>query len=395
MTMNRRHWLRAGCAHCLAAWGVAARGQAPASVPTNGAPWSAPERFARPDLATDEGGLWAMMDREEIRLRRSPFLIRDPVLKAYLQDLACRLAGAHCPDVRVYPMRTALFNASMAPNGMLQVWSGLLLRVENEAQLAAVIGHEMGHYLQRHTVERLRDVRSRSAFATFLSAFGVAGLVGQMATLASMFAFSRDQEREADAIGLVLMRDAGYDPREASKIWDNLRAEVAAAPNADIARANPMFATHPASDERSATLARLAESSTGGKLGAAEYAAALEGVRLALLEDELKRGQYAQTVVLMDRLVSLQPDGSELFYCRGEARRLRAKDGDLDAALADLQRAAELGREPPAVHRSLGFIHRAREQTPEATAAFKRYLELAPGAPDASLIRSYLPENTT
>ena len=91
--------------------------------------WIAPPRFTRPEVATDEGGLWAMMDREETRMRRSPFLIRDANLRDYLQGIACKLAGEHCPDVRVYPVRTPFFNASMAPNGMMQVWSGLLLRV--------------------------------------------------------------------------------------------------------------------------------------------------------------------------------------------------------------------------------------------------------------------------
>lgn len=79
-----------------------------------------------------------MMDREESRLRRSPFRLRDATLETYLSELACKLAGEHCPDMRVYPLRAPYFNASMAPNGMMQVWSGLLLRVENEAQLAAV-----------------------------------------------------------------------------------------------------------------------------------------------------------------------------------------------------------------------------------------------------------------
>jgi predicted Zn-dependent protease len=390
--MDRRRWLVAGCGHCLALAGLGVRAQSAAVEAGAPAPWSGPERFVRPDLGSDEGGLWATMDREEARLRHSPFLMRDAGLRTYLQDLACRLSGPHCPDVRVYPLRTPLFNASMAPNGMLQIWSGLLLRVENEAQLAAVIGHEMGHYLKRHALERLRDARARSAFATFMSGLGVIGLAGQMGALATMFAFSREQEREADAIGLTLMRDAGYDPREAAKIWDNLRAELAAAPNADAAKANPMLATHPASAERSATLRQLAEGTTGGTLGAAEYAAALQGVRLQLVDDELKLGQYAQTLALMDRLVAHAPERSDLLYCRGEARRLRARDGDLDAALDDFGRAIALGQEPPAVHRSQGLIHRARSEPAEAAAAFRRYLELVPDAPDASLIRSYLPE---
>src|SRR5262245_24840551 len=117
--MKRRLLLHAGCAHCLAladgAWGQT--------------DWTPPARFARPDLASDEGGLWALMDREETRLRRSPFRLRDDALNRYLQDIVCRLAGEHCPDIRVYAVRTPYFNASMAPNGMMQVWSGLLLRM--------------------------------------------------------------------------------------------------------------------------------------------------------------------------------------------------------------------------------------------------------------------------
>ena len=57
------------------------------------------------------------------------------------------------------------FNAMMAPNGMMLVWSGLLLRVENEAQLAAILGHELGHYLERHSVEQLRAAKDRAVLA--------------------------------------------------------------------------------------------------------------------------------------------------------------------------------------------------------------------------------------
>jgi predicted Zn-dependent protease len=385
--MKRRQLLAAGCGHCAALWAGGAWAQ---NAPPAG--WVEPERFVRPDLATDEGGLWAMMDREETRLRRSPFLLRDPALHDYLQGIACKLADKHCPDVRVYPLRTPFFNASMAPNGMMQVWSGLLLRVENEAQIAAVLGHEIGHYMQRHTLDRLRDVKSRSAFAMFMAPFGLVGLVGQLATVASLFAFSRDQEREADGIGLTLMRNAGYDPREASKVWDNLRAEAAAAPGGDPGKSSPMFATHPASDERSETLARLAASADGGFLGESEYAEKLAGLRFGLLEDELNRGQYGETLVLLDRMVSRAPERADLLYFRAETRRLRDKEGDLDLALTDLRRAAASGREPAQVHRSLGYVLRKLGQDPEAGAEFARYIELAPDAADAGLIRTYVVE---
>jgi len=252
-----------GCARC-AALAMAARG----ALAEVGADWAAPPRFVAPDPASDEGGLWAMMAHEEQRLRRSQLLLRDRELHDYLQAVACKLGGAHCPDIRVYPIRTPWFNASMAPNGMLEVWSGLLLRVDNEAQLAAVIGHEMGHYLQRHTLQRLQDARSRSAFATFLMPFGIGGLLGAYAVVASQFSFSRDQERDADRIGLILMRQAGYDPHEASRVWSNLLAEASVHPGANVSKTSPMFATHPASAERRETLAKLAGDGGGEIAGA-------------------------------------------------------------------------------------------------------------------------------
>jgi predicted Zn-dependent protease len=393
--MNRRQWLAAGCAQCAAIWSAAAMAQRPAADLAAPGPWRMPERFTRPDLSSDEGGLWALMDREETRLRRSPFVIRDAALQAYVQSIACKLAAAHCPDVRVYVVRTPFFNASMAPNGMMQVWSGLLLRVENEAQLAAVLGHETGHYLQRHTVDRLRDAKSRSAFATFMAGFGVVGLVGQLAALASAFGFTRDQEREADRIGLTLMTDAGYDPREASKVWDNLRAEVAAGAGADAGNGNPMFATHPPSDERSQTLARVAERATGGFVGEAELAAKLAPVRFGLLEDEIKRGQYAESLVLLGRMLRQAPERPDLLYFRAEAYRMRGKEGDLDAAEADLLRAVALGNEPAQVHRALGYVHQRQGRSADAASAFARYLQLAPESPDANLIRTYVPEAKT
>src|SRR6185312_709398 len=159
---RRRFMLCCGCAAFGALPCVGALAQA---APTD---WQMPARFTRPAASTDEGSLWAFMDREEHRLQQSAFVIRDKALHDYVAGVVCKLAGEHCPDIRVYIVQTPLFNASMAPNGMMQVWSGLLLRMTSEAQLAAVLGHEIGHYLARHSIERLRDAKSKSAAGQFL-----------------------------------------------------------------------------------------------------------------------------------------------------------------------------------------------------------------------------------
>ena len=219
------------------------------------ADWSPPPRISRPDAATDEGGLWALLDREEVRLRRSPFRIRDEALDRYLEEIICRLGGDHCRDIRAYVMQMPYFNANMAPNGMMQVWSGLLLRMENEAQFAAILAHEIGHYFERHTLQQLRDAKARSAFAACPGTFRARRPGRTTRRPRQRLAVSRDQEREADPVSVVLMRRAGYDARQAAKVWSNLLAELKANPGNDPDLDSVLFATHPPSEERQRNLA--------------------------------------------------------------------------------------------------------------------------------------------
>lgn len=353
-------------------------------------------RFARPDLASDEGGLWALMDREEERLRRSRFLLDDDALQRYVSDIACRLAGDHCPDMRVYLVRTPYFNASMAPNGMMQVWSGLLLRAANEAQLAAVLAHEVGHYLKRHSLERLRDARAKAGFAQFLGlALGAAGAgsigqVAQLGVLASVYSFSRDHEREADAIGLELMHRAGYDAVEASRVWAQLIEENAGEDGGGML----LFATHPSADERRDTLKAAAMAlvidGAPGEVHAERYRAHIAPLRLQMLQDELRRRVPDSSLRLFDRLMTHHGRDGQLLYARAEALRSRARDEDFEQALAALDEADALPDRPAEAMRLRGQILRRRNDADGARNAFRNYLELRPGAPDAPMIRSYV-----
>lgn len=389
---GRRAFLRSACKHCVGMGallpGLSAFGQESAAAATSPLP---AERFVRPALETDEGGLWGMMDREETRLRRSPFTVRDPQLSQYLQDLVCRLAGDHCPDIRVHVVRTPLFNATMAPNGMMQVWTGLLLRAENEAQLAAVLGHEIGHYLERHTLERLRDLRSRAAFAQFIGMFGLVGAIGQLGALAGAFAFSRDHETRADRLGMRLMTRAGYDGRQAAQVWDNLLGELKITGGEDVGKRSPMMATHPPLETRRNDLLRLAGDG-GGKTGAVEYQQVMSRHRFGWLQDEIRRGQFEESLVLFNRFLSRNPDDSQALYARGEVYRLRAGKEDLQESLNDLTRVTALDQAPAEAFRALGLVQKQRTDVASAVQAFEKYLTVAPEAADAGLIKNYIAE---
>jgi beta-barrel assembly-enhancing protease len=105
--------------------------------------------------------------------------------------------------------------------------------------------------------------------------------------------------------------------------------------------------------------------------------------------------RFDESLVLLQRMLARQPAHAELLFYRGETYRLRAKTGDMDLALADLQAATAAGNEPAVTHRSLGYLHRGQARAGAARACFERYLGKAPNAADAALIRHHLTEGNS
>jgi predicted Zn-dependent protease len=372
---------------------------ATACATPRGSPGAAADLQAgqRPAPGSDEGGLWMQMDRVEQSLQTSGRLVTDAALHAYLRGIVCRLASEHCADIRLYVVQTPHFNASMAPNGAMQVWTGLLLRADNEAQLAYVLGHELAHYRRRHSVQRWRDMRTKTNVAavfTVLTAAAGQGYIGslaQLAALGSILAFSRDNEREADEIGLELTARAGYDPREAPKIWEALDRERRAGKDSE-----PLifFATHPPTEERIGTLKELAgKAYTPDRImtdGGQTHATILAPLRATLLRDELRLRDFARSQVLLERLLAGEPTSGQLHFFQGELYRLRGGDGDAARALASYERALTVGGAPPETNRAAGLLLMREGDKERARAAFDRYLTEAPGAEDRPMIQSYL-----
>ena len=79
-----------------------------------------------------EKGLWMELEEYETAIQRSALLVRDGPINEYVKSAACRVAGDYCGDLRIYIIRNPGFNASMTANGVMQVWTGLLIRVSSE-----------------------------------------------------------------------------------------------------------------------------------------------------------------------------------------------------------------------------------------------------------------------
>jgi Zn-dependent protease with chaperone function len=385
------------------------------------APAVAQERAAglRPDVTSAEAGFWSVMDDAEAEAKTRADLNSDPALNAYVRGVMCKVAAAHCPDLRVYVMDRPIMNASMAPNGYSEVWSGLLLRATDEAELAYVLGHEVSHFTENHTIEahKAKKMRANVALAatvvvavagaasaasagTASEAQSIMDATGNTidliyyAQIASFFRFSREQEAEADLLGQRKLAAAGYDPAAAPESWRGLIAETKGSDFKrvrDSGTRNSVFSSHPLSSDRIAALDGQAKTLTaGGDRGRERHRAAIRPHLGVWLRDDLRKRDFGQTLVVIDRLAVGGEDLGVLNYYRGEAYRMRRGDGDLPRARDAYLVAAVHADAPPATWRELGDIRRRDGDLAGARTAYETYLAKAPQAEDAWLVQDSL-----
>lgn len=351
---------------------------------------------------TAEKGLWTVSEMFEYAIAISGRRVDDAELHQYLQETTCRVAGPYCPSVRVYPIIAPDFNATMSPNGFMQVWTGLLLRVENEAQLAAVLGHEVTHYVERHSLERLETTR-RTANLTLAAQVGLmlGGLgavnsgpvsihLGDVTNLVAggyLASYSREHEEQSDRDGLKLLGAAGYAPAEAARVWRNLIAEQE---ECDLPRPGALLASHPASEDRMEYLDRLASGMEPGDTGEQSYLAMILPRRAGWIRNELAQRRYCRVRVVLERLLKQGANPGELHYFLGEVYRLRNEPEDLLKAIASYQQAISQPDAPAEAHRELGLVLQRANRQSEAREAFRAYLQAAPGAEDTAMVQHYL-----
>ena len=355
----------------------------------------------------DEQGLWREMERVEEELAGSNLLITDPKITGYLQNIIGSVGGPASKDFRIYLARIPEFNAMMFPTGFAVIFSGLLLRMRSEAQLAGVIAHEAGHFLRRHMIRSWRDQRRKSdIFSIAAMAAGVGGAgagvwlgdyvqLAQLGTILSLFSYSREMEAEADAMGIKNMAAVGYDPMEMSNIWQQLIGEEDAAARYRRKRRHKggIFDTHPSSDTRMADMkADAIELRVPGRAYDSKrerYLATIGPIRPMLLDDQVKLNNPGASQYLIDTL-ALDGWNGLLRYYEGEVWRLRNRSGDDVRAEQSYAAAVAYPDAPADAWRWHGVSLMKQGRSGEAKAAFARYLRMKPDAPDAAWVRQMI-----
>lgn len=202
-------------------------------------------------------------------VKRTHPISRDPAENAMVQRVGRRLAAASGIDAdwEFIVIKEKEVNAFALPGGKVAVYEGILPVAKNDAGLATVLAHEIGHVMAHHSAERVTRSELVQAGAGLLAAAlggsdpksqqTVGALLGAGATFGLVLPFSREQEYEADHIGVDLMAHAGYDPREAIGFWERMRDQAKSGAPPEF------FSDHPTDENRIARLQSLLPEAMG------------------------------------------------------------------------------------------------------------------------------------
>lgn len=281
----------------------------------------------------------------------------DPELSEYVTQVGERVAAHSNIDLpyEFVVLNNSVPNAWALPGGKLAVNRGLLTELRNEAELAAVLGHEVVHAAARHGAKQIeRGMLLQGALVA--TAIGVHGsslgnTVMQSAQMAASLVntkYGRDAEREADYYGTRMMAQAGYDPYAAVTLQETF---LKLSQSREPSWVEGMLSSHPPSSERVQNNRGLVETLrsegyTGGEYGADRYQRATHTIRADkeayAKADEARKafrnGDNAEALELVEAALAMQNAEPTFHALRGD---IRYEQGRLDDALVNYNRAIE------------------------------------------------------
>jgi beta-barrel assembly-enhancing protease len=330
----------------------------------------------------DENRLGRMVMRE---VRESGALLEDPEVGEYIQSLGLRLSSQAQDGNRsfnFFVVRDNAINAFALPGGYVGVHSGLLLETHNESELAGVLAHEVAHVTQRH-IARGIEAQGRTSLlstAAVLAAIlmGAAGGGSSDATMGAITAaqnmavqskinFTRENEYEADRIGIGVLANAGFDPNAMPAFFDTMFRRTQLGPD----RVPELLRTHPV------TSSRIAES----KDRALQYppVKVTDSLGYALTKERVRVLSAPRGSDPRDYYAALGSNDADLSLAQTYGRALaQLVGGDARGAIATFERLRASYPEVMQFHTALGQAQLAAGDTRQALETLERARNLAP-----------------
>lgn len=367
---------------------------------------------------TDTVTMLDLAEEETLLIEQSGMLSEDLLLNEYLTALGQRLVPRNASSDLRFSFKVIedpSLNAFALPNGAIFVHSGIMARLQNEAQLAIILGHEIGHVVKEHSIKEMKQGRMMRGFSKVVGVMTggsdktltptvelteeqqeVLDYGGKYAVLVSTNGYSRKQENEADKLGIQYMFAAGFDPKEAPKPFELLLRTY----GDESQYENFFYGNHSRNQDRIKNITKILKKDYKGKLDSDRLAVnSMEFQRRtrrlvrenAMLDYELKRYKLAQDG--LTRAMADRPNDYLGHYYLGNVYRetVRTPDG-VDKAIAEYEESAEWNAEFAPVYRELGLAHFRKGDYESSIVAFEKYLELEPWAADRERIEQYIEE---
>jgi len=378
-------------------------------------------------LERDEAHLWEVALKEEMKLNKSDLIYHDPLLEEYLTSICMKLSPKSLKEAdigfRVKVLKDPAINAFAYPNGAIYIHTGTLARLENEAQLAGILGHEMTHVIHRDALRMVRNIKNKYLLFTLLgigaaimgAPIGAAASrastvsrtkeilsrVGdlmirtglQLGYLISINGYSRELEANADRGGLELMTKAGYDPKEmvnALKMILNTYGDSTAIENF-------FFGNHPTLRWRINQIRRLIPL-VKKKYPRSCYIKAeekyLRKTRILIRKDakmNIEIGRYNLAKHELEKVLKVQPKDAKAHYYMGKLlKSLPNYPANIDEVEREFKLAIKYNPNLALAHRDLGLLYYEKGKKDLAKKELQTYLKLAPDAKDKDQIEDYI-----
>ena len=340
----------------------------------------------------EEQMLWQRAQEEQDAIDGSGLLYQNTEIENYLNQIADKLqTNSISPDIsfQIKVIKDPKLNAFALPNGVIYIHTGILARMENEAQLAALLAHEMTHCTHRHSLRALRNIKDRTQEKT-ATIRELAQLLGITGSIASINGYTRELETEADRVGLDLAVKANYDPNEVLKLFELLKQE-----NEIEGVEEPYFlGTHPKVQQRIENVNRwLAEKNRGkikGSKNTIKFQSRMSRLMLENARLDLRQGKFFIAQSTVKKYLSVNPDDAQAYFLLGEIFRQRGWKNDAAAAINNYEKSISLNPSFAESHKAMGLMHYKDGEKRRAKKYFESCLLLSPNTADKAYIQGYL-----
>jgi len=335
--------------------------------------------------------------------------VQDSQLNRYISQVGKKMADASHRPQMPYSFRVVnatYVNAYAFPGGSIAATRGIMLELDNEAELASLLGHELGHVNARHAAEQMSKGQLTQAVVGGISVLAgtqsaalgdLAGQLGQIGAGALLASYSRDNEREADALGMEYMVGAGY----GSEGFVGLMEMLSSLSKHKSTTVDLLFATHPMSQERYDTAVRAANTKYGSALKGPlnrerymDHTAGLRAQKAAI--QEIQNGEKQMAARKYDaasdhfrNALKKAPD-DYVALCMITISNLAQKNYAVGRQYAEMAQKA-YPQEAQAYHLS-GYSKIQLKDFDGAFEEFSSYERLLPGNPNTIFFKGYCQE---